>query len=65
MKHPIKFEDIKNQWMKDVEFRQAYQDLELEYEISLRLIQARMKSGLTQEEIAERMGTTQSAIGAS
>ena len=62
MKHPIKFEDIKNQWMKDVEFRQAYQDLELEYEISLELIQARINSGLTQEEIAARMGTTQSVI---
>lgn len=62
MKNAIKFEDIKNQWMKDPEFRQAYQNLELEYEISLELIQARINSGLTQEEIATRMGTTQSVI---
>jgi DNA-binding XRE family transcriptional regulator len=62
MKNSIKFEDIKSQWMKDATFRKAYQDLELEYEISLELIQARMNAGLTQEEIAERMGTTQPVI---
>lgn len=42
MKNSIKFKDIKNQWMKDSEFRQAYRDLELEYEIAPELIQARM-----------------------
>jgi transcriptional regulator with XRE-family HTH domain len=34
----------------------------LEYEITVELIQARINAGLTQEEIAIRMGTTQSAI---
>ncbi len=62
MKKSIKFEDIKSQWMKDADFRKAYHDLDLEYEISLELIQARINSGLTQEEIAERMETTQSVI---
>ena len=59
---PVKFDDIKSQWMKDPEFKKAYDDLELEYEIALELIQARMTSGLTQAEIASRMGTTQSVI---
>ena len=58
----IKFEYIKSQWMKDPEFKKAYEDLELEYEIALELIQARMNSGLTQAEIASRMGTTQSVV---
>jgi transcriptional regulator with XRE-family HTH domain len=62
MKHSIKFEDIKSQWMKDSNFRKAYDDLELEYEVALQLIQARMNAGLTQEEVAIRMGTTQSVI---
>jgi len=62
MKKSIKFEDIKSQWMKDPDFRKAYDDLELEYEIALQLIQARMNAGLTQGEIAIRMGTTQSVI---
>ncbi len=55
MKKPIKFEDIKSQWMKDY-------DLGLEYEIALELIQARINAGLTQEEIAIRMGTTHSVV---
>ena len=62
MKNSIKYEDIKNQWMKDPDFRKAYDDLELEYEIALELIQARINAGLTQEEIAIRMGTTQSVV---
>lgn len=62
MEKPIKFGDIKNQWMKDADFRQAYQDLEFEYEVALELIQARINAGLTQEEVATRMGTTQSVI---
>jgi ribosome-binding protein aMBF1 (putative translation factor) len=62
MKKVIQFEDIKNQWMKDPKFREAYQELELEYEIALELIQARINAGLTQEELAVRMKTTQSVI---
>lgn len=58
----VKFEDLKSQWMKDPDFRQAYEDLELEYEIALELIQARMNAGLTQEQVASIMGTTQSVI---
>lgn len=62
MKKSVKFVDIKNQWMKDPKFRKAYENLELEYEIALELIQARLNSGLTQGEIAGRMGTTQPVI---
>lgn len=62
MKAPVNFADLKNEWMKDADFRQAYEDLTLEYEIALALIQARINAGLTQEEIARRMGTSQSVI---
>lgn len=62
MSNTVKFEDIKNQWMKDEKFKQAYDHLELEYEISLQLIKARLMADLTQEELARRMGTTQSVI---
>jgi ribosome-binding protein aMBF1 (putative translation factor) len=58
----IKFEELKKKWMKDSSFKKAYEELELEYEISLELIKARNSSGLTQKEIASRMGTTQSVI---
>jgi transcriptional regulator with XRE-family HTH domain len=38
------------------------QDLEEEFNIARELIQARTRTGLTQEEVARRMGTTQSAV---
>ena len=37
-------------------------NIEVEHEVALQLIKARKESGLTQEEIASRMGTTQSVI---
>ncbi|WP_010304087.1 hypothetical protein, partial [Candidatus Odyssella thessalonicensis] len=57
----IKFtdlDDLKKEWLKEPEFVRAYQDLEVEFEIALELIKARRQAGLTQEEIALRMGTT-------
>lgn len=56
------FEDIKKGWLKDADFAKAYADLEVEFEIALELIKARKLSGLTQGEIAAKMGTTQSVI---
>jgi DNA-binding XRE family transcriptional regulator len=58
----INFDDLKKQWMKDPLFKKAYEDLEIEFEIALELIKARHLSGMTQEEVASRMGTTQSVI---
>jgi DNA-binding XRE family transcriptional regulator len=43
-------------------FREAYEDLEEEYRLTREMLTARSKLGLTQEEIAELMGTTKSAI---
>ncbi|MDF3033513.1 MAG: transcriptional regulator [Alphaproteobacteria bacterium] len=62
MNNSVRFEDIKNQWMKDAEFRKAYHNMKLEYEIALELIKARMDACFTQEDVAARMGTTQSVI---
>jgi ribosome-binding protein aMBF1 (putative translation factor) len=58
----INFEALKNQWLEEVQFNEEYKSLELEYKIALELIKARFKAGLTQEEVAHRMGTTQSVI---
>jgi DNA-binding XRE family transcriptional regulator len=57
-----KFEEKKKELMKDAEFRKEYDDLEPEFTIARALIEARTRSGLTQREVAKRMGTTQSAI---
>jgi DNA-binding XRE family transcriptional regulator len=43
-------------------FVQAYTSLELEYQVVSQLLDARTKAGLTQDAVAERMGTTKSAV---
>lgn len=43
-------------------FKEAYDALELEYELASQLLKARTRAGLTQDAVAERMGTTKSAI---
>lgn len=43
-------------------FTEAYQALELEYQLIDQMLKARSHAGLTQEAVAERMGTTKSAI---
>jgi DNA-binding XRE family transcriptional regulator len=40
----------------------AYNDLEEEYTLLREMLSARSKSGLTQEAVAELMGTTKSAV---
>ena len=43
-------------------FSAAYDDLDADYELVRRLLRARIMAGLTQEEVARRMGTTKSAV---
>lgn len=43
-------------------FSEAYDALELEYQIANQMLKARAKAGLTQDAVAERMGTTKSAV---
>ena len=44
-------------------FAEAYESLELEYALANQMLKARAKAGLTQDAVAERMGTTkESAI---
>ena len=43
-------------------FAQAYDSLELEYQVASQMLRARSRAGLTQDAVAERMGTTKSAV---
>ena len=43
-------------------FTTAYESLELEYQLASQLLKARSRAGMTQDAVAERMGTTKSAI---
>jgi DNA-binding XRE family transcriptional regulator len=48
--------------LKRKDFREAYENLEEEYTLAREMLAARSRSGLTQEAVAERMGTTKSAV---
>ena len=43
-------------------FREAYDVLEVEYALAHEMLSARSRAGLTQEAVADRMGTTKSAV---
>ena len=43
-------------------FDEAYEALTLEYQLAREMLKARAKAGLTQDGVAEKMGTTKSAI---
>ncbi|MEO8925210.1 MAG: helix-turn-helix transcriptional regulator, partial [Caldimonas sp.] len=43
-------------------FTDAYGALELEYQVAGQMFKARSRAGLTQDAVAERMGTTKSAV---
>ena len=55
-------EDALRAEMRNPEFKKAYDALEPKYALISAMIDARTKKGMTQAEIAERAGTTQSAI---
>jgi ribosome-binding protein aMBF1 (putative translation factor) len=50
------------EWRKDPEYVKAYDALEGEFSLAAAVIQARTHAGLTQEQLAERMHTTQAVI---
>ena len=54
--------DLKKRLMKDPEFREEYARADDEFVLVEALIRARTAAKLTQEELANRLGTTQSAI---
>ena len=53
---------VKKKMLADREVRAAYAALDQEFSLARELIAARVRAGFTQAELAERMGTTQSAI---
>jgi predicted transcriptional regulator len=57
-----KFETLKKKMLADPAVRKAYDELAPEYEIARELIKARSRAGLTQSDVAKRMGTTQSVV---
>ena len=57
-----KVRDLHRKWMKDPDYRRAHEALKPEFETARALIEARANAGLTQEQLAGRMKTTQSVV---
>ncbi|MEA2597589.1 MAG: hypothetical protein QOF01_4058 [Thermomicrobiales bacterium] len=58
----IPIEDVAKEWMKDPEFRSASEALEEEFALASALIEARARAKMTQAQVAQAMGTTQTTI---
>ena len=57
-----KISTLHKRWLKEPAYKKAYEETQIEFEIAKEIIEARMKSGLSQEELAALMETSQSAI---
>jgi len=49
-------------WLKEPKYRQAYKALEKEFALASTVMDARNRAGLTQAELARKMGTTQPVV---
>jgi ribosome-binding protein aMBF1 (putative translation factor) len=58
----IDYRETLQKELKDPAFTQAWDSFELEYNLADLVIKIRSEAGLSQEELAKRIGTTQSAI---
>ena len=57
-----RIKDLHNKWLHDDDYRREYDALDEEFALASALTSARSYAGLTQEELAKRMETSQSAI---
>ena len=58
----IRVDDLHKDWMKDPKYRREYQALEEEFSLTAAMIEARSRAGMTQEQLARRMKTTQAVV---
>jgi DNA-binding XRE family transcriptional regulator len=56
------FDQLAEEWMKDPKFRKAWANIQPEYQLARQMIGARLKSKMTQKELARRAGTGQAVI---
>jgi ribosome-binding protein aMBF1 (putative translation factor) len=55
-------DDLHKKWMKNPMYRREYEALAEEFSLSAAMIEARARAGLTQEQVAQRMKTTQAVV---
>ena len=56
------YHQFKKRILKNSQIRRLYQELEPEFKLAALLMERRLQQQLTQKELAERVGTKQSAI---
>ena len=54
--------DLHKKWMKERKYRKAHVTLEEEFVLAEAVIDVRNRAGLTQEQLARKMGTTQPVV---
>lgn len=54
--------DRHKKWMKEPKYRKAYEALEEEFALASAVVDVRKRAGLSQEELARKMGTTQPVV---
>ena len=59
---PISFNDFLKEQLKDPEFKREYDQLEPEFAIIRSIIRKRLEKGMSQKQLAAKMGTQQSAL---
>ena len=58
----LNWNDFEKELLAQPGFKEALKKVELEYQVARAIIEARVKKGITQEEVARRMKTKQSVI---
>jgi transcriptional regulator with XRE-family HTH domain len=58
----IPLKKVARRWMREPGFKKGNDALDEEFSLASQLIEARARAGLTQAEVAERMGTSQSTV---
>lgn len=54
--------ELHEQWLREPKYRKAYDALEEEFALASTIIDVRNRAGLTQEQLARKMGTTQPVV---
>jgi ribosome-binding protein aMBF1 (putative translation factor) len=61
-KKTVSTKELKKRLMKSAAFKREYEVLEPEFALAQVLVAARAKAGLTQVQVAEKMGTDQAVV---
>ena len=58
----IQYAELRKRWKQDPEFQREFEALRPEFKLARQLIEARTRAGLSQRDLAVRMGTSQPTV---